>query len=103
MKKGIERLVAIFVMAAGLLGGSTWLPSERLHAAPSQVQNTAVVNLNKASAEEMQAVRGIGPKLAERIIKFREEKGKFQKIEDLLQVNGIGEAKLEKIKNQVTV
>lgn len=92
------------LLIAGLLGTSLTAFSERLlHAAPSEAQTTAMVNVNKASSEELQSVRGIGPKLAERILKFRQEKGKFEHLEDLKQVNGIGEAKFEKIKNQIAV
>ena len=63
----------------------------------------ALVNVNKASAEELQVIRGIGPSLAERIIQYRDEHGRFEKVEDLVKVRGIGEAKFEKIKEQVSL
>ncbi|MBI3317047.1 MAG: helix-hairpin-helix domain-containing protein [Candidatus Omnitrophica bacterium] len=62
-----------------------------------------LVNVNTASAEELQEVRGIGPSLADRIIEFRSQNGKFQKVDDLINVRGIGEAKLQKIKNQISI
>ena len=61
------------------------------------------VNVNKAGAEELTSLRGIGPGIAGRIIKYREEHGPFKKVEDLNQVNGIGDAKLSKIRDQVTL
>ena len=65
--------------------------------------STKLVNINKASLEELQAIRGIGPALAERVVKYREDNGRFEKVEDLVKVRGIGEAKFEKIKDQVSL
>jgi competence protein ComEA len=61
------------------------------------------VNVNTATVEELQQLHGIGPAKAEAIIAYREEHGPFQKIEDLLNVTGIGVKSLEKIKDQVVV
>jgi comEA protein len=62
------------------------------------------VNVNSASLEELQKVKGIGPVMAERIMTYRQSNGgKFKTLEELRQVKGIGEAKFEKIKSQITV
>lgn len=61
------------------------------------------ININIASLEELQTLTGIGESKAEAIIKYREEHGTFQKIEELLEVSGIGEALYEKIKDDITV
>jgi competence protein ComEA len=53
-------------------------------------QNTAIVNLNTASAEELEQVKGIGPKLAEKIIEYRKINGPFKRAEDIVKVQGIG-------------
>ncbi|KMK52991.1 ComE operon protein 1 [Fructobacillus sp. EFB-N1] len=63
----------------------------------------ALVNLNTASAKELEALDGIGPKKAEQIVAFREEKHRFQSVEDLKEVGGIGPKRFEQLKNQVTV
>jgi competence protein ComEA len=65
--------------------------------------NEKKVNINTATTEELQTLSGIGPAKASAIIAYREENGPFQKIEDLLNVSGIGDASLEKIKEQITV
>lgn len=52
--------------------------------------NTAVVNLNTATAEELEQVKGIGPKLAEKIIEYRKTNGPFKRAEDIVNVQGIG-------------
>lgn len=61
------------------------------------------VSINKATLEELQAVRGIGPALAERIINYREANGGFKSLDQLKEVRGIGDLKFEKIKNQITM
>jgi comEA protein len=71
------------------------------HAALSQTEKK--VNINTASVAELQTLPQIGPKIAQRIIDFREENGKFTKITDLLKVKGIGEKTFEQLKNLITV
>ena len=61
------------------------------------------VNINKATQSELETLPGIGEAMANRIIEYREQNGNFQKIEDLKNVKGIGEAKFDKIKELVTV
>ncbi len=64
---------------------------------------TAVVNLNTASSAELQTLPGVGVKTAERIIEYRQKKGPFKKIEELMNVQGIGEKSFLKLRAQVTV
>ena len=61
------------------------------------------VNINIASAEELKTLSGIGDTRAESIIRYREEQGGFQRIEDLMNVEGIKEGVFEKIKDRITV
>ena len=61
------------------------------------------VNLNTATAEQLQKLPGIGPKIAEEIIKYREANGPFKSVEDLIAVKGIGSAKFSRIREKVTV
>jgi competence protein ComEA len=60
------------------------------------------ININKAPLESLILIPGIGEKIAKRIIEEREKK-KFSKIEDLLKVKGIGNKKIEKIKDYVII
>jgi len=64
---------------------------------------TALVNINTASAAEFEALPGIGPKMAQRIVEYREKNGAFKKLEDLMNVKGIGEKNFLKLKSQLTV
>lgn len=61
------------------------------------------VNLNTASQTELETVSGIGPSLASKIIQYRTANGKFESVEDLNKVSGIGKAKYESIKDSVMV
>ena len=65
--------------------------------------NFSKININKANSEELQKINGVGPSLAEKIITYREEKGKFRSIEDLKNVSGIGEKKYEAIKEYIMI
>lgn len=64
---------------------------------------TSVINLNTATAVQLDALPGVGPATAKAILDYRESKGKFSKVEDLLNVTGIGAAKLAALKDFVTV
>mgnify|MGYP001169890900 FL=1 len=61
------------------------------------------VNLNTANITELQKLTGIGEKKAEQIIAYREQNGSFQKIEDLMQVSGIGEKTFASLKDQLAI
>lgn len=61
------------------------------------------ININKASAKQLENLPGIGPVLAKRIVLLRGSKGKFKKLEELLEVKGIGSKKLEAIKKWVII
>ena len=63
----------------------------------------AVVNINTASASELDALPGIGAKVAARIIEYRQKNGPFKKIEELMNVQGIGEKNFLKLKPQISV
>jgi competence protein ComEA len=61
------------------------------------------VHLNRATAGDLETLPGVGPVLAERIIEYREQHGPFTTVEDLLDVPGIGEAKLAALRDRVVV
>ena len=56
------------------------------------------INLNKAGLSDLVKLPGIGEKTAEKIVQLRNEKGKFKRLEELMEVKGIGEVKFNKIK-----
>lgn len=60
------------------------------------------VDINSATAEELEELMGIGPVLAQAIVDYREANGPFASVDELLEVSGIGEAKLGAIRDDVT-
>ena len=63
----------------------------------------APVDINRASAAELEELPGVGPATAEAIIAHRDQHGPFASVDDLLDVRGIGEAKLEQLRDRATV
>ncbi|MCQ4635829.1 helix-hairpin-helix domain-containing protein [Anaerovorax odorimutans] len=61
------------------------------------------VNINTATAEELQTLNGVGPATAEKIMDYRKNNGYFKKPEDLKNVSGIGDKTFEKLKEQIMV
>jgi len=66
-------------------------------------EEPTMININKAKQDELTQLPGIGDAMAQRIIEYREQNGNFQQIEDIQNVSGIGEAKFEKIKENICV
>ncbi len=67
------------------------------------IQDGQLVNINEASLEELQTLKGIGPAMSERILQYREENGGFHSIEEIKNVKGIGDAKFNAIKDFISV
>lgn len=78
------------------------LPGSTEEPANTSQDNKDLININTASAEELDSLPGIGPTLAQRIIAYREENGPFQTIEDIVNVSGIGSSTFENIKDLIT-
>lgn len=108
MKVTSLRWFSFVALAAVLALAFLGLPLEA--AKPTTVPAASVsgaqvkkINLNTADLNELQEIRGIGPKMAERIISYRDENKRFQSPEELINVRGIGPAKYERLKEQITV
>jgi comEA protein len=62
-----------------------------------------VVDVNQADTKTLEKVKGLGPKKAEAIVAYRNEHGKFQTMDDVAKVKGIGKKRLAKIRQRLTV
>jgi competence protein ComEA len=77
-------------------------PSRNEHANGIETSITAI-NINAADADELEKLPGIGETLAARIVEFRKANGSFRRVEHLMLVDGMSEAKFKKIKELVRV
>jgi len=94
-------LLMVLLVVTSLVG----LVPAPAHAAeaPAAHQTAETIHLNQATAEQLQALPGVGPALSERIVQYRTEHGPFRTVDQLADVKGVGQAKLAKFKNQLTV
>jgi len=90
---------ALVVATGATLAAQTKTPP----AAAAKPASTAVVNINTASATEIATLPGVGAKMAARIIEYRQKNGPFKKVEELMNVRGIGEKNFLKLKPQLAV
>ena len=90
---------------AGLLMGAlltTAVPAA-LAQQPPAVTKAATVDLNSASVSDLESLPGVGRRTAERIVEYRQKNGSFKKIEELMNVKGIGEKSFLKLKPLIAV
>lgn len=65
--------------------------------------NNNLININTANVQELDSLPGVGEATANKIVKYREEKGKFNSIEEIKNVNGIGDKKYEELKALISI
>jgi competence protein ComEA len=89
--------------AAVSLAPATLLPDQQVMAPASRRSHQGLLDLNLATEQDFDALPGIGPKLAERIMAHRQSVGAFHSLDELRSVKGIGDKKFERIRPLVTV
>jgi competence protein ComEA len=96
----MTRIVATALIA--LIAGAGSLSAQEPKNMPA-AHAAAALNLNTATAAQLEGLPGIGKATAERIVEYRQKSGGFKKIEDLMNVRGIGEKNFLKLKPLITV
>jgi competence protein ComEA len=92
--------IAALALSAPMASAQSKAPAPKQAASAT---TAAPVNLNTATAEQLATIPGVGPKMAERIIDYRQKNGGFKKVEDLMNVSGVGEKSFLKMKPLITV
>lgn len=95
--------VCAVMMLVGLRAAVPAASAQTTKAAATAVSAASPINLNAATAAELEKLPGVGPAMATRILEYRQKSGGFKKVEDLMNVTGIGEKNFLKLKALVTV
>ena len=96
----------VFVTLLSVAGFAQTAPARTApprSAASASADKAPPLNLNTATAADLERLPGIGPKVAARIVDYRTKKGPFRKTEELMNVQGIGEKSFLKLRAQLTV
>jgi len=97
------------VLALACLIGVSSLPLAAQDKPPARAVPTAAaaskspININTATAAELEGLPGIGARTAARIVEYRQKNGPFKKVEELMNVRGVGEKSFLKLKPQLTL
>ena len=100
------RTACVLTLCLGLFFGSMSAQAQNADANPAPPVKTAAaakINLNSATVEQLTSLPGIGLATAKLIVEHRTKAGKFSRIEELMNVKGIGEKKFQSIKDFLTV
>jgi len=95
----------LMILAIVALAAITPSAEQKPSSPPAKTSATATapINLNTATQAQLETLPGIGAKAAQRILEFRQKNGSFKKVEDLMNVKGIGEKAFLKLKPLLTV
>jgi competence protein ComEA len=96
-------MVVLVILGLGVVAAPAGQEASRRNAPAAKASASGPVNLNTATIAQLETLPGIGRSTAERILEYREKSGGFKKIEDLMNVRGIGEKSFLKLKPLVTV
>ena len=97
------RLMAAIVLCGALGAPIALFGQEASPTTTGAESRMAPVDLNTATLEELQALPGVGPALAMRIVEYRERSGGFERIEELMNVRGVGEVSFLRLRELITV
>lgn len=98
--RALLAVLAAWLLVAPFAAAQTSQPAD---AKAKKTAAPAVVNLNTATVAQLETLPGIGARTAQRILEYRQKNGGFKKIEELMNVKGVGEKSFLKLKSRITV
>jgi competence protein ComEA len=103
MIRTMTLLLLAIVASAGALHAQDGSSRAGAASAAAPASSASLVNLNTATLAQLESLPGIGKATAERILEYRQKNGNFTKIEELMNVRGIGEKSFLRLKPLITV
>lgn len=100
---GKAKLAQILPYVTAMNMGGTMRAGIQPSTRQASTNSGGLIDINRATAKELESIKGVGPAIAKRIVDYRNAHGKFSRPEDLLGVRGIGSAKLEQIRGQIVI
>jgi competence protein ComEA len=94
---------AIAAGAASLAGAAPARGAHPAKATAGEAADKSPVDINAADAEKLATLPGIGPSIAQRIVEYRKEHGPFKSVDELVNVRGVGEKLLGRLRDHITV
>ena len=99
----LRRMIAIALVVAAVAAGTHTIVARQAGSQTATPASGPVVNLNTATQAELEKLPGVGPATAKQILEYRQKNGGFKKVEELMNIKGIGEKSFLKLKPLVTV
>jgi competence protein ComEA len=99
MDRTLLSMIAALVLVAGIPHGQ----AAEQKSSKAAAKPAGIVNVNTANATELETLPGIGAATAARIVEYRQKNGPFKKLEELMNVQGIGEKSFLKLRSQITI
>ena len=103
MRRILAAIVILTVIGVAQSSMASTQGAKSASAAKAKATAANPVNLNSASVAQLQTLPGVGASTAQRIVEYRQKNGSFKKIEELMNVKGIGEKSFLKLKPLITV
>jgi competence protein ComEA len=102
LKHTLAGVLAV-LFAAVLFSGGCGTDLEDLSSDEIQLTSENTININTATADELRELPHVGEKMADRIVKYRESHGSFERPEELMMVDGISDARFRKMRHLISV